>query len=238
MKKSLNWLFDYPDLQLYQYEEGFKFSLDSILLAEFAEIRKKDNNIIDLCTGNGVIPTILNYKYQKKIIGIEKQEEIYNLAKLSAEKNNMKEKIELICDDVNNVFNYFSKESFDVVLCNPPYFPYHNLKYVNDNEFKKIARHEIYVNLKGIIKIAGELLREKGRFYLVHLPERIEEIAVYAHENQLAIKELQFIYAKDDRLATIVLVTLMKKGKFGTKVYPPIDISKAKTYQNLFKRGD
>ena len=66
MKKQLNWLFDYPNLQIYQYEEGFKFSLDSILLAEFTTIRKSDEQIIDLCTGNAVIPILLHYKYQKK----------------------------------------------------------------------------------------------------------------------------------------------------------------------------
>ena len=68
MKKTLNWLFDYPNLKLYQYEEAFKFSLDSILLAEFANIKKKDTMILDLCTGNGVIPTILAWNYKKKYI--------------------------------------------------------------------------------------------------------------------------------------------------------------------------
>ena len=88
MKKVLNWLYDYPNLKLYQYEQAFKFSLDSILLAEFAEIRKNDTNILDLCTGNGVIPTILAWKTNKKIVGIELQKEIYDLAVASLKVNN------------------------------------------------------------------------------------------------------------------------------------------------------
>ena len=87
MKKTLNWLFDYPNLKLYQYEEAFKFSLDSILLAEFAQIKKNDENILDMCTGNGVIPTILAWKTNKKIYGIELQKEIYDLAVSSSKIN-------------------------------------------------------------------------------------------------------------------------------------------------------
>jgi len=79
MKKSLNWLFDYPNLQIYQYDDAFKFSLDSILLAEFAEIKKDDRKILDFCSGNGVVPIVLNYKFKKDIIGVEIQNEIYSL---------------------------------------------------------------------------------------------------------------------------------------------------------------
>ena len=89
MKKVLNWLYDYPNLKVYQFQDGFKFSLDSILLAEFAEIRKNDEHIIDLCTGNGVIPILLAHKYQKIVTGVEIQAEIAQLAKESVAYNSM-----------------------------------------------------------------------------------------------------------------------------------------------------
>ena len=236
MKKALNYLFDYPNLKLYQYEEAFKFSLDSILLAEFAIIKKNETKILDLCTGNGVIPTILAYKYHKKIWGIELQKEIYDLANLSLKENHLEDLISYICDDVKNIFNYFPIESFDVILCNPPYFPYYDDKHANDNHLKKVARHEIYIDLENIIKIASKLLKTKGKFYLVHLPKRIDEIIIYAQKYHLAVKEIQFIYSKEQIDATIVLVCLVKDGKFGVKIRPFINIQNKTTYQNLFER--
>ena len=238
MKKVLNWLYDYPNLKLYQYESGFKFSLDSILLAEFAEIRKNETKILDLCTGNGVIPTILAWKTKKKIVGIELQKEIYDLAVLSLKVNNLEDKIKYICDDVKNINNYYKEESFDVILCNPPYFPYHNKNFVNKSDLKKVARHEICIDLKSVMEVASKMLRSKGRLYLVHIPERLDEILVLAHQYHLAAKEIQLIYSKENENATIVLISFLKNGKFGVKVRPGIDISNKDTYQNLFRRDE
>ena len=107
MEKVLNWLFDYPDLKVYQYEDAFKFSLDSILLAEFAEIKRDDTMILDLCTGNAVIPILLNFKFNKHVFGVELQEKIFSLAQNSLVLNHMEDKIHLILDDVLNIKNYF-----------------------------------------------------------------------------------------------------------------------------------
>ena len=238
MKRELNWLFDYPNLKLYQYDKAFKFSLDSILLSEFAEIRKNETKILDLCTGNGVVPTILSWKTKKKIIGIELQKEIYDLAVLSAKENKLEDKITYMCDDIKNVNNYFKEESFDVILCNPPYFPYHSDKHVNQNDLKKIARHEIFIDLKTILQIASKMLHSKGRFYLVHIPERLDEILYLAHQFNLSAKEIQLIYSKDNEDATMVLISFMKDGKFGVKVRQGINISNLTTYQNLFRKGE
>lgn len=236
MKKVLNWLYDYPNLKLYQYEQAFKFSLDSILLAEFAEIRKNDTNILDLCTGNGVIPTILAWKTNKKIVGIELQKEIYDLAVASLKVNNLEDKITYICDDIKNISNYFKEESFNVILCNPPYFPYHSDKHVNQNDLKKIARHEIYIDLRKILEIASKMLRTKGRFYLVHIPERLDEILFLAPQYHLMAKEIQLIYSKENENATMVLICFIKNGNFGVKVRSGINISNLTTYQNLFRK--
>ena len=235
MKKQLNWLFDYPNLQIYQYEEGFKFSLDSILLAEFTTIRKSDEQIIDLCTGNAVIPILLHYKYQKKIIGVELQKEIYDLGVQSVIENKMQDSISLLNINVVDLENYFPGNNFDVVLSNPPYFSYHNPDFVNQNSLKSIARHEIAIHLEELIRIASYLLKDKGRFYLVHIPSRLDEIIVYAHRYHLGIKKIQFVHSKIEEAPIIVLVSLVKNGKFGTKVYPTISIQNVQTYQNIFK---
>lgn len=234
MKKQLNWLFDYPNLKIYQYEEGFKFSLDSILLAEFAEIRKSDNKILDLCTGNAVIPILLYYKYHKPIIGVELQPEIVELAKASIIENHMENGIQILEKNVLELENYFPGNNFDVVLSNPPYFKYHHTKFVNDNEMKGIARHELKISLEQLVEMASYLLKSKGRFYLVHIPERLEEICVYAHKYGFSVKQIQFVSSKDGEAPIIVLVCLVKDGKFGCKVRPTLSIENRESYQNIF----
>lgn len=235
MKKVLNWLYDYPDLKVYQFQDGFKFSLDSILLAEFANIRKSDEDIIDLCTGNGVIPILLVHKYHKKVIGVEIQSEIARLAKESVGYNSMDSMVTILEKDVLELKNYFPGNNFDVVLSNPPYFKYHHLKFVNDNEMKGIARHELKISLEKLVEMASYLLKSKGRFYLVHIPERLEEICVYAHKYGFSVKQLQFVSSKEKEAPIIVLVCLVKDGKFGCKVKPILSIESRDSYQNIFE---
>ena len=234
MKKVLNWLYDYPNLKVYQFQDGFKFSLDSILLAEFAEIRKNDEHIIDLCTGNGVIPILLAHKYQKIVTGVEIQAEIAQLARESVAYNSMDSMVTILEKDVLELKNYFPGNNFDVVLSNPPYFKYHHTKFVNDNEMKGIARHELKISLEQLVEMASYLLKSKGRFYLVHIPERLEEICVYAHKYGFSVKQVQFVSSKDGEAPIIVLVCLVKDGKFGCKVKPTLSIENRESYQNIF----
>ena len=121
-KEVLNDLFDYG-YKIYQNEEYFKFSIDSILLAEIVKIKKNKYKVLDLCSGNAPVPMILDSKFgdQLDIKGIELQQEIYELGKKSIEYNNLNN-IEFINDDVNNIDNYFKGSKFDVITCNPPYF--------------------------------------------------------------------------------------------------------------------
>ena len=234
MKKVLNWLYDYPNLKVYQFQDGFKFSLDSILLAEFAEIRKNDEHIIDLCTGNGVIPILLAHKYQKIVTGVEIQAEIAQLARESVAYNSMDSMVTILEKDVLELKNYFPGNNFDVVLSNPPYSKYHHTKFVNDNEMKGIARHELKISLEQLVEMASYLLKSKGRFYLVHIPERLEEICVYAHKYGFSVKQIQFVSSKDGEAPIIVLVCLVKDGKFGCKVRPTLSIENRESYQNIF----
>ena len=234
MKKVLNWLYDYPNLKVYQFQDGFKFSLDSILLAEFAEIRKNDEHIIDLCTGNGVIPILLAHKYQKIVTGVEIQAEIAQLARESVAYNSMDSMVTILEKDVLELKNYFPGNNFDVVLSNPPYFTCDHTKFVNDNEMKGIARHELKISLEQLVEMASYLLKSKGRFYLVHIPERLEEICVYAHKYGFSVKQIQFVSSKDGEAPIIVLVCLVKDGKFGCKVRPTLSIENRESYQNIF----
>lgn len=238
MKKVLNWLYDYPNLKVYQFQDGFKFSLDSILLAEFAEIRKNDEHIIDLCTGNGVIPILLAHKYQKIVTGVEIQAEIAQLARESVAYNSMDSMVTILEKDVLELKNYFPGNNFDVVVSNPPYFKVHNEEFLNKNMLKSMARHEITLTLEQLMAEASFLLKTKGRFYLVHVPSRIDEIFLLANKYHMAVKKIQFVYSDIHLKPIIVLVCLVKDGKNGVKVFPPVSILNAKTYQGIFLKED
>jgi len=239
MSKVLNDLFDYG-LYIYQDGDKFKFSLDSILLAEFVELGSTINQIVDFCSGNAPVPMILSTKCDANITGIEIQENIYNLGKESIEYNKLGNKIKLINDNLTNVKNYFPDESVDVVTCNPPYFKYlGNNSLINEDKEKAIARHEITMNLDSMIKAAKYVLKNKGVFYLVHRCDRLEEIINCLGNNGFNVKKLQFIYSNINKEAIMVLIKAVKNGNSGSlKIMPPIDISCLKSYKGIFERGD
>ena len=231
--KVKNDLFDYENLSIIQDENYFKFSIDSILLAEYAHINKNDNKILDLCSGNLPVPFILNYKYKKDINAIELQDEIYECGKESIKINNLEENINYIHDNVKNIFNYFKEESMDVITCNPPYFK-DSLK--NDNNVKSIARHEIEITLEDIIKISSKLLKDNKTFYMVHIPNRIDEIILLCNKYNMNIKEITIVN-NSNKNSMLVLVKAVKNSKIGLKFKYLNDADKLKSYKNIFE-GD
>ncbi len=235
MKTVINDLFDYKDLKIVQYKEGFRFSLDSILLAEFIKITPSVKKIIDLCTGNAPIPLILSTKTKATIKGVEIQEKIYNCANESVKINHKESQIEIIRDDCNNLKTLFDSESFDIVSCNPPYFKVNEGSFLNDTEEKRIARHEIKIDLEKIIKMAEYLLKNNGKFYLSHRVERFEEIYLVLKKYNFVVKRIQYIYSKPNDDAKLILIEATKNGKQGMVVNKPVLISEVKTYQNLFE---
>ena len=170
--REINDLYDYEPFKIIQDSDVFKFSLDSILLAEFVEIPNKDALVLDLCTGNAVVPLILSYFLGNKIFAFEIQDYIAKLAQESVAINKKNDQISIINDDLKNIKNYFPGNSFDVIVANPPYFKYKNTSLINENINKAIARHEIKLNLKELFEIVKFALKDNGVFYMVHLPER------------------------------------------------------------------
>ena len=231
--KVKNDLFDYENLSIIQDENYFKYSIDSILLAEYAHINKNDNKILDLCSGNLPVPFILNYKYKKNINAIELQDEIYECGKESIKINNLEENINYIHDNVKNIFNYFEEESMDVITCNPPYFK-DSLK--NDNNVKSIARHEIEITLEDIIKISSKLLKDNKTFYMVHIPNRIDEIILLCNKYNMNIKEITIVN-NSNKNPMLILIKAVKNSKIGLKFKYLNDADKLKSYKNIFE-GD
>ena len=231
----LNDLFDYDNLKIYQYNDGFKFSLDSILLAEYVKITGKTNSILDLCTGNASIPLILSTKTNALIDAFEIQKDIYNLAIESIKYNKKQEQITVYNADVKEINNYLNYKKYDIITCNPPYFKVKNNGYLNETEKLAIARHELKVTLEDIFKIASDHLNTKGEFYLVHRISRLDEIIILGSKYKLNVKNIELIKTKENSSPYLVLIRAVKDSSLGVKINNPICIQNLTTYQNLFK---
>ena len=237
MSIVLNDLFDYDGMKIYQDSDKFKFSLDSILLAEFVDNLNVDT-IVDFCTGNAPVPLILSTKTKAKIYGFEIQKNIYDLAVKSIGTNNLNQQIVVYNDNLKEVSKYLKDECADLVTCNPPYFKYKDIdSLINEDKEKAIARHEITMDLDSLIKSAKYVLKNKAPLYMVHRCDRLEEVIDTLNKYGFKVKKLQFIYAGFNKEAIMVLIKATKNGNSGSlKVMPPIDILNLKSYKGIFER--
>lgn len=220
--KVKNRLLNYDNMIIYQDDEWFKLSIDSVLLADFVTINTNIKKIIDFATGNAPIPMLVSFRTKAKIYGIEYQKCIYELGVESIIENNLSDKIVLMNDDVKNVNNLFKAESFDVVTCNPPYFKICNGSHLNNNDVKAIARHEVNLTLEDVIKNASYVLKNKGVFAMIHRTERLIEIIDVMKKYRLEPKRIQFIYPKADKNSDLFLIEGIKNGNSGLKMLSPV----------------
>ena len=164
------------NLKIIQNNNGFCFGIDSVLLTDFARTIKNNSSIIDLGTGTGIIPILLTAKIKaKKIIGIEIQEDVAEMAQRSITLNNLEEKIEIINGDIKEIDKKFGKGKYDVIITNPPYIK-NNTGLKNENNSKLISRHEIECTIEDIARVSNSLLKDKGEVYMVHRPDRLMDI--------------------------------------------------------------
>ncbi len=234
--KVINDLYDYENFKIAQNEKYFKFSLDSILLAEFVDSVNKNDKILELCGGNCAVSLILSYYFQNKITSFELQKEISLLAQESILLNHKEKQINIINDDIKNIQNYFPGNNFNVIVANPPYYKYQNSSLINSNSIKAVARHEINLCLEDLFRIVSYTLKNKGSFYLVHLPERLEEILYLCEKYHIKAKKIQFVYTKNDKSANIVLLKCIKGANNGVKICSPLFIENISSYKNIFRK--
>ena len=219
-----NRLLNFDNMIIYQNDEWFSFSLDSVLLSNFVNINFTDKKIIDFCTGNAPVPMLLSYKTKNEIIGVELQKEIYDLAIKSVCENKLEDKIKIINEDVNNLNELYESDSFDIITCNPPYFNTKKEKLLNNNDIKTIARHEIKLNLESILKQAKYLLKNGKKIVMVHRPERLIEIIDMMKKYGFEPKRIKLCYPKVGMDANILLIEGVKNGKSGLKIESPLII--------------
>lgn len=212
------------NLKIIQSNEIFCFSLDAVLLADFATIHRGDK-VADLGTGNGVIPLLLTTRQfcPRKIYGVEVQPQVADIARRSVEYNNLEGTIEILNYDLREVSNVLGKGKMDVVVSNPPYTP---LKTGQASPFdaKAIARHEILCTLQDVVRAAAELLKFRGRFAIVHRPVRLTEILLLMCEYGIEPKRLRLIYPRPGEKPNVLLLEGIKGGQREIKVEPPFYI--------------
>lgn len=208
--------------QIIQSAEVFSFSLDAVLLANFPRLPQR-GKIVDLCAGNGAVGLFLSQHTKAKIIQIELQARLADMAQRSIQLNQLEEQMNVYTCDLKDSLQVVEHDSVDLVVCNPPYFvdaPDHKK---NPNPYLAIARHEITTTLDQVIKSSSQLLKTNGRLALVHRPERFLAILDTMKAHHIMPKRVQFVYPKTNKDANILLVEGIKGGKAeGFKVSPPL----------------
>ncbi len=200
-----------------QDTDGFCFGTDAVLLAKFATV-KKGERVVDLCSGNGIIPILLSDYYNPaEITAVEIQSSVAELCRENMERNSLEVKV--ICDNLKNTHKYITKP-VDVVTCNPPYTPWGGGE-VNEAETKVIARHEIFCTLPDIFVSVAKILKFGGRLYMIHRADRLADIIYYGRENKLEPKQIRFIHDNNRKNAALVLISFIHGGGSQVTVLPP-----------------
>ena len=235
--ETLNDLVGYDNLKIYQNDDWFKFSLESVLLPNFVTINLSSKKILDLCSGNAPIPLILSTRTNSKIIGVEYQKDIYDLAVKTIKINHLEDQITMINEDVKKLNKYYEGDTFDLITVNPPYFKNQELSTKNVDIHKTIARHEINITLDDILKTSSYLLKNGARFAMVHRTERFIEIINKLEKFNLIPKRIQFIYPKEDKESNLFMIECIKNGQNEIKIEKPLFVhNNDGTYRDEIKK--
>lgn len=214
------------DLQIKGYEiiqspGRFCFGMDAVLLSSFVKV-KKEERVLDLGTGTGILPILLEAKNGGEFYtGLELQEESADMARRSVRYNGLENKIEIITGDIKEAASIFGAASFEVITVNPPYMiGEHGMK--NENEALYIARHEVMCTLEDILRESAKILNWKGRFYMVHRPFRLPEIFTKMSAYGIEPKRMRLVHPYMDKEPNMVLIEGLRGGKPRLTVEAPL----------------
>ncbi|AFK85670.1 MULTISPECIES: tRNA1(Val) (adenine(37)-N6)-methyltransferase [Thermoanaerobacterium] len=208
-------------LKLIQREDMFKFGMDAVLLSNFVYTKRGDK-IVDLGCGTGIIPILIAGKSRDtRIVGVEIQSEVANIAIRNVYLNNFEGRIDIINDDIRNVVDKLGIEKYDIVTSNPPYMPY-KTGFDKNSESENISRYELNGGLDDFIKVAAKLLKFGGKFFLVHRVDRIVDIVYNLRICNLEPKKIRFIHPHFGEKPNLVLVEAKKGAKSGVVIMPPL----------------
>lgn len=204
-----------------QNTEDFCYGIDAVLLSSFAKV-KKGEKALDLGTGTGIIPILLKAKTMgEHFTGLEIQERSAQMARRSVAYNHLEDMVTIRTGDIKEAAAIFGKASFSVVTCNPPYMT-GNHGFTNERESKTIARHEVLCTLEDVISQSAQLLKQKGRFYMVHRPFRLAEIMYLMVKYKIEPKRMRLVHPFADKEPNMVLIEGLAGGNSRITVEKPL----------------
>lgn len=204
------------DVQIIQSPEVFAFSLDAVLLADFAKLPpRQSSQTVDLCAGNGAVGLFMSHKTRGQIAEVEIQPRLADMARRSVQLNQLTDQLTVYEGDLAQVNQWIPKDSADVVTCNPPYFADLPASQKNPNQYLAIARHEITTDLATVVATTSGLLKMNGKAYFVHRPDRLLQLLDLMAAHRLAPKRIRLVHPKPQKEANMVLVEAIKDGKPG-----------------------
>lgn len=235
--ERLDYLLADNKMKIIQSPNVFAFSLDAVLLANFSYVPIQKGSILDLCTGNGVVPLLLSKRSKASITGVEIQERIHDMAVRNVQINHLEEQINIILGDLKDMPQAMGNRNFDVVTCNPPYFPTPKKEEQNVNEYLAIARHEIYCTLEDVVNTSSKLVKPGGKIAMVHRPGRLADLISLFRKYKIEPKRVQFVYPKMGKEANMLLIEGVRDGKPDLKILPPLYVYNEKSEYTEELRG-
>jgi tRNA1Val (adenine37-N6)-methyltransferase len=211
------------DIKVYQYKTGYRFSVDALLLYDFARMRYV-RNIADLGAGSGIIGLLLARKYpEARVKLVELQESLYGLVLKNISLNELDSSVEAELADIKHVKEKFEYMSFDMVVSNPP-FRKPATGRLSVGQERAIARHELALKLSDLAGAASHLLKARGRFFMIYHPERLPEVFDELRQSRLEPKRIRFVHNSSGAGSKIVLIEAVREGRPGLKIEKPLFI--------------
>lgn len=211
------------DIKVYQNKEGYRFSVDAVLLYSFADMRYA-RNIADLGTGSGIIGLLLARKYPKaSVVLVELQESLYRLTLKNITINNLEDRVTAVLSDIRHLKDSVGPGKHDLVVSNPPFRKPTTGKLSVGLE-RSIARHELALKFSDLAEAASHLLKAKGRFFMIYHPERLLEAFDALRLYRIEPKRVRFVHNDAYAESKIVLIEAVKEARPGIKIEPPLFI--------------
>ena len=212
-------------LKLIQNPNWFCFGVDAVLLADYAAKNiKKGAKVLDLCSGNGIIPLLLSQKSQaESLVGLEIQAPVAEMARRSVLLNGLEDKIRIEHGDLKDAPERFGRSSFQYITCNPPYKEFGG-GLVNQTDTTTLARHEILCSLEDVVRVSSNILEPLGKLCLIHRPERLIDAITLMKQYRLEPKRLRFVHPYPEKTATMFLIEAVRSGRPKLFLDPPLYI--------------
>ncbi len=212
-------------LHLIQNPDWFCFGVDAVLLADYASKSiKKDSRVLDLCSGNGIIPLLLSAKSAAgEITGLEIQEPVCEMAERSVRLNHLEDKIRMVSGDLKEADTLFGRSFFQYITCNPPYKEAGS-GILSSTDTVTLARHEVLCSLEDIVRVSSIILEPLGKLCLIHRPDRLADILCLMRKYDIEPKRLRFVHPSAGKTATMILVEGARQGKPRLFLDPPLYI--------------